>query len=352
MSVIKIEKALKLDKVIFVDVRTEGEYEEDHILNAINMPLFKNNEHNDVGTIYKMQGKHEAIQKGFDYVSYKLKDIYLQAAELALNYDNIVIYCARGGMRSGSIVNLLSSLGVNVYQLEGGYKAYRNFVLEYLRHVMDTKNFVSVHGLTGTGKTDLLHLLDEKGIDVLDLEGIAKNSGSTFGFITFDKKPPSQKNFETKLFESIFFSKENYIFVESESKRVGSVTVPNEIFEAMTREGHHILLECDIENRVDRLCRDYIYDKDEGNILILKECINKFRKRLGNKVVDDYIDLLESGEYKELVKRYLLEYYDPLYMHSVEKYKYSKIINFNDTQKALEDVIDLYESILEGESEC
>ncbi len=70
----------------------------------------------------------------------------------------------------------------------------------------------------------------------------------------------------------------------------------------MTREGHHILLECDIENRVDRLCRDYIYDKDEGNILILKECINKFRKRLGNKVVDDYIDLLESGEYKELVK--------------------------------------------------
>lgn len=86
-----------------------------------------------------MQGKHEAIQKGFDYVSYKLKDIYLQAAELALNYDNIVIYCARGGMRSGSIVNLLSSLGVNVYQLEGGYKAYRNFVLEYLRHVMDTK---------------------------------------------------------------------------------------------------------------------------------------------------------------------------------------------------------------------
>lgn len=150
----------------------------------------------------------------------------------------------------------------------------------------------------------------------------------------------------------VYFSKENYIFVESESKRVGSVTVPNEIFEAMTREGHHILLECDIENRVDRLCRDYIYDKDEGNILILKECINKFRKRLGNKVVDDYIDLLESGEYKELVKRYLLEYYDPLYMHSVEKYKYSKIINFNDTQKALEDVIDLYESILEGESEC
>ena len=118
----------------------------------------------------------------------------------------------------------------------------------------------------------------------------------------------------------------------------------------MIREGHHILLECNIENRVNRLCRDYIYDKD--NIDVLKECINKFRKRLGNKVVDGYIELLESGKYKELVERYLLEYYDPLYMHSVEKYKYDKVINFNDTQKALEDVMDLYESILEGEKEC
>lgn len=352
MSVIEIEKALKLEKVVFVDVRTEGEYEEDHILNAFNMPLFKNNEHNEVGTIYKMQGKHEAIQKGFDYVSYKLKDIYLQAAELTANYDNIVIYCARGGMRSGSIVNVLSSLGVNVYQLEGGYKAYRNFVLDYLRNIMNTKNFISVHGLTGSGKTDLLHLLKKKEIDVLDLEGIAKNSGSTFGFITFDEKPPSQKNFETKLFESIFFSKKDYIFVESESKRVGSVTVPNEIFDAMIRDGYHILLECDIDNRVNRLCRDYIYGKDEDNILVLKECINKFRKRLGHKVVDEYIDLLELGKYEELVKKYLIEYYDPLYMHSVEKYKYNKIVNFDDTQKALEYVIGLYESILEGEKKC
>lgn len=124
--------------------------------------------------------------------------------------------------------------------------------------------------------------------------------------------------------------KENYIFVESESKWVGSVIVLNEIFEVMIWEGYYILLECDIENRVDRFCRDYIYDKDEGNILILKECINKFRKRLGNKVVDDYIDLLELGEYKEFVKRYFLEYYDLFYMYLVEKYKYSKIINFND----------------------
>ena len=130
MKKINIEEALKLDNVIFIDVRTEEEHAEDNILDAYNMPLFNNEERAEVGTIYKKQGKHEAIQRGFDFVSYKLKDIYLKATELANEYDNIVVYCARGGMRSGSIVNLLSSLGISVYQLDGGYKAYRNYVIE------------------------------------------------------------------------------------------------------------------------------------------------------------------------------------------------------------------------------
>ena len=106
MKTIKIEDALKLKNCIFIDVRTESEYKEDHILDAFNMPLFKDHEHCEVGTIYKMQGKNEAIQKGFDFVGYKLKDMYIQVTSLASEYDNIVIYCARGGMRSGSVCNL------------------------------------------------------------------------------------------------------------------------------------------------------------------------------------------------------------------------------------------------------
>lgn len=352
MKTISAERALRLKNAIFIDVRTESEFNEDNILNAFSMPLFKDNEHNEVGTIYKMQGKHEAIQKGFDYVSYKLKDIYVQAMALASEYENIVIYCARGGMRSGSVVNLLSSLGINVYQLEGGYKAYRNYVLKYLDDIMKTKNFIVVHGLTGAGKTDLLNILEEKNIDNIDLEGIAKNSGSTFGFITFDEKPPSQKKFETKIFEKIFFSKTDFIFIESESKRVGHVLIPNEIYEAIIRDGYHLLLECSVENRVKRLCRDYIYNRDENNIEVLKDCILKFKKRLGNEKVNEYIELLYSGKYEELVEKYLVEYYDPLYNHSVQKYKYNKVINFDNVDEAIKEVIEFHKAATEGAIQC
>lgn len=348
---VEIEEALNLEKVIFIDVRTESEYEEDHILNAINMPLFMNDEHKEVGTIYKMLGKHEAIQKGFDYVSYKLKDMYLELSKLANEYDNMVVYCARGGMRSGSITNVISSLGINVYQLEGGYKSYRNFVLDYFKIAMDKKKLISVHGLTGVGKTDLLHMLEDKGIDVLDLEGLAKNSGSIFGFITFDVKSPSQKMFETEIFEKLYFSKEDLIFVESESKRVGHNSVPNEIYESMVGDCYHIILEVNLKNRVERLCRDYIYFKNEENIDDLKECINKFRKRLSNKVIDEYLELLDTKKYEEVVERYLIEYYDPLYMHSIEKYEYDEVVSFDDETKALDKVLDYYNRLLINQKE-
>lgn len=352
MKTISVENALKLENTIFIDVRTESEFDEDNILNAFSMPLFKDNEHNEVGTIYKMQGKYEAIQKGFDYVSCKLKDMYIQAMALANEYDNIVIYCARGGMRSGSVVNLLSSLGINVYQLEGGYKAYRNYVLKYLDTIMETKNFIVVHGLTGAGKTDLLNILEEKNIDNIDLEGIAKNSGSTFGFITFDEKPPSQKKFETKIFEKILFSETDYIFIESESKRVGHVLIPNELYEAIIRDGYHILLECSVENRVKRLCRDYIYNRDKKHTEVLKDCIVKFKKRLGNEKVNEYIGLLDSGKYEELVEKYLVEYYDPLYNHSVQKYKYNEVINFDNVDEAIKEVIEFHKAATEGAIKC
>lgn len=347
MKTISVKNALELPSTIFIDVRTEAEFNEDHMMDAFHMPLFNDDEHKDIGTIYKMQGKQDAIQKGFDYVKDKLKHMYMEVLSLANEYENIVLYCARGGMRSGSLANMIATLGVNVYQLEGGYKAYRNFVLDYFKTVMDTKEFIVLHGLTGVGKTDMLLMLEEKGIDIIDLEGIAKNSGSTFGFIMFDEKPPTQKKFETKLFERLYFSKSNYIFIESESKRVGHVNVPHEIYEGIVRDGYHILMECSVKSRVDRLCRDYIYtDKKKPEALI--ECMNKFRKRLGNAKVDHYIELFNEGKYEELIEHYLVEYYDALYGHSVEKYKYNKVVNCDDMEKSLELLIDFHESAKEG----
>ena len=212
---------------------------------------------------------------------------------------------------------------------------------------MDTKEFIVLHGLTGVGKTDMLMMLEEKGIDIIDLEGIAKNSGSTFGFIMFNEKPPTQKKFETNIFEKLYFSKSNYIFIESESKRVGHVNVPNEIYEGIIRDGYHILLECSIKSRVDRLCRDYIYTENK-NFEALIQCINKFRKRLGNAKVDYYIELFNEGKYEQLVEHYLVEYYDALYGHSVDKYKYNKVINCDNMEQSLLELIDFHKAAKEG----
>ncbi|GAA0100651.1 tRNA 2-selenouridine(34) synthase MnmH [Paraclostridium bifermentans] len=347
MKTIDIKSALDLPNTIFIDVRTQAEFEEDHIRDAFHMPLFNDDEHKDIGTIYKMQGKQEAVQKGFDYVKDKLKHMYMEVLSLANEYENIVIYCARGGMRSGSLVNMISTLGVNVYQLQGGYKAYRNFVLDYFKTVMDTKEFIVLHGLTGVGKTDALLMLEENGIDIIDLEGLAKNSGSTFGFIMFNEKPPTQKNFETNIFEKLYFSKSNYIFIESESKRVGHVNVPHEIYEGIVRDGYHILLECSVKSRVDRLCRDYIYTENK-NFEALIQCINKFRKRLGNQKVDYYIELFNEGKYDQVVEHYLVDYYDALYGHSVQKYEYNRVLNCDNMKKAVLELIDFHKAAKEG----
>ncbi len=352
MKTIKIEDALKLEKTIFIDVRTEKEYIDDHILNAYNLPLFDNDEYHEIGTIYKKEGKHEAIDKGFDFVSPKLKDMYKIVKELSLNYEHIIIYCARGGMRSSSVANMLSSIGIDLYKLEGGYKSYRNYVLDYLSNIMNEKQFIVLHGLTGVGKTELLVELKKNNIDIVDLEQMARNTGSVFGFITYDDKPPSQKTFETRIFESLYFSKTDFLFIESESKRVGTVLVPNDIYDGIIRDGYHILVECDINQRVKRLCKEYIYERDELNIEELKKCINTFRKRLGNKLVDEYLDLLEKCKYEELVENYLISYYDPLYMHSIKQYKYDKIIDFKEINETLEELMSFHKAAVEGVKQC
>lgn len=352
MKTIKIEDALKLKNTIFIDVRTEREYLEDNILNAYNMPLFNNDEYCEIGTIYKQQGKHEAIDRGFDFVSPKLKNMYKIAKELFSKYDNIVIYCARGGMRSSSVSNLLSSIGIDLYKLEGGYKSYRNYVLDYLDSIMNKKQFIVLHGLTGVGKTELLLQLNENNVDIVDLEYMARNTGSVFGFITYDEKPPTQKTFESRIFESLFFSKSDYLFIESESKRVGHVFVPNNIYDTIVKDGYHILIECDIKDRVKRLCKEYIYNRNENNIQDLRKCINTFRKRLGNNTVDEYLKLLDNKQYEELVENFLVSYYDPLYMHSVNQYKYNDIMKFEDINDITQKLISFHKTAMEGVKKC
>jgi tRNA 2-selenouridine synthase len=346
-NVIEVEDSLELKNRIFIDVRSESEYEEDRIQNSINIPILNDEQRKIVGTIYKQEGKEKAIEKGLELVADKLKDIYIELKKLSNEYDNLIVYCARGGMRSSLLVNFYSGLGINMHKLDGGYKSYRNYVINFLENADENYEFIVLHGLTGVGKTDALKYLEQKSVSSLDLEGLAQNCGSVFGYLGFKEKPPTQKMFETLLFEYIRNSKSKYIFTESESRRIGYVMLPENIYNMTIEKGYHILIEDSIENRVKRLVNQYVNlsYKDDERIL---ESIEKLRKRLGNEKTNYLNEKLHLKEYDAIAKELIIDYYDPLYKYSIDKFKYDYIVDCNEFEKAMNNLVNIHRQLHEG----
>lgn len=341
---INIKNALELEETIFVDMRSQAEFEEDHVENSVNIPLLSNEERNFVGRVYKQESKERAVDLGFLYVSKKLPDIYQKLKELKHRYKNVVVYCFRGGMRSKSIVDLLNSVGMDIYQLEGGYKAYRNYVLESLEELSNQKKFIVLHGHTGSGKTDLLIALKDNNFGILDLEELAKNRGSVFGHIGFGKKSPSQKYFDTLIFNELKKEKKEYIFIESESKRVGNVRVPDAIYEKIENADYRVLIEDLLLNRVKRLVKQYVNCKFSTKENIL-ESIKHLKKRISNETMEKWLNYVESDNHEELAKELLEFYYDPLYKYSIEKYKYDCKVKLDVFENGLKELIKFYSSL-------
>jgi len=346
MTIIKTDKALKMETSIFIDVRSPKEFEESHVVNAINFPVLDNFERDVVGKIYKQYGKKEAISKGLDSVGDKLKDFFDQIRLLQKEYNNIILYCARGGMRSETLYSFAKSIGIsNIYKLEGGYKAYRNYVIENTNEIIKQITFIEVHGRTGCGKTKILSSLKELNIPSIDLEDLAKNAGSVFGSVPYSEKPPTQKMFENLLFEEIK-EKPKYVFIESESKRIGSVTLSNDFFEQMNN-GFHVLVETSIQNRIDIIRELYKPELKNSKINL---AINNLRKRLSNNVVDSLLNELENENYDEVI-RYLIEnYYDSLYEYSIKKLnKYDLEIYYKKVEDATKELKNYYEEVIKIE---
>jgi tRNA 2-selenouridine synthase len=335
LKVIDIEKALTLKNTLFIDVRSPLEFEEGTIFTAKNIPILDNEERAIVGTIYRKENPEEATAKGLDFVSTKLPNLYQTMKEYSMEYDYIVIFCWRGGMRSKSVCNLLSMLNVkNVYQLRGGYKSYRQYVMDFLENKMSQYKFIMMHGLTGVGKTHILDELEAIGEPVLNLERIAKNSGSVFGNIVFNGKPPSQKDFESLIFHVLQDAKEKYVFVESESKRIGSVMVPETVYHQMI-EGYHILIKTTLKNRIKIILEDYAHHLEINHFKIV-ESLNYLRKRLGNKAVDQLIYKIDEKDYTYVVEYLMKYYYDPLYNHSIKKYEnYDLVIDYEKIENTI-----------------
>ena len=339
-NLISTKEALSLPNPIFIDLRSEDEFSEAHIPGAINIPILKNEERSEVGKIYRNKSIEEAKILGLHYASYKLEEIYRKVLGLKRKYDNIIIYCWRGGMRSRAFCNLLYTLGTKgVYQLIGGYKAYRKFVLDFMDNGIKKYKFIVLHGLTGVGKTIIINKLEGAKISTVNLEKLAQNSGSVFGDILFKGNPPSQKQFESLLFHKLYNTNNRLVVVESEGKRIGSISIPDSMVRLM-EEGHHILIRTSLKNRIKNIHHEYVKEDLHIDDKLIK-CINYLNKKLGNKNVDMLANKIHSKDYDFAIKYLINNYYDPLYKYSINKLdKFDLSIDYDNIDDAVISVKD------------
>jgi tRNA 2-selenouridine synthase len=310
---------LRTESLVF-DVRSPGEYTHAHIPNAYSLPLFTDEERKVVGTAYKQESKEKAIKIGLDYFGPKMRAIVEEVEELTKNTNKkILVHCWRGGMRSGGVAWLLDLYGFEVYQLSGGYKAYRNWVIGQFEKPYD---FKVVSGNTGSGKTYLLHKLENNGLQIVDLEGLAKHKGSALGGIN-QPPQPSQEMFENLLAEQL--AKKNIerpILLEDESQRIGNLNIPNIIWQKM-KESDLGYLQIPFDERLKFLVKEYGDLPQEE----LKNAVLRIQKRLGGLETKNTLRHLEDNDFSGCFG-ILLRYYDKWYekgLNAKEKGKIFKL---------------------------
>jgi len=307
---ISVNEALELDEALLVDVRSEKEYLADTIPGAVNIPVLNNEERAAVGATYRKDGPEQAVQLGLKLVFPKLTEKLSAVGKLACG-RKIVVFCWRGGQRSELMALFLDIMGYPVYRVAGGYKAYRQYVNEYLNQQELPLRAVVLHGLTGVGKTDVLVQLEKKGIPVLDLEGLARHRGSVYGKIGLPPSP-SQKAFEGQIVQLLRKACRKGVFVvECESRRLGNLLIPPLVMEFI-RRGERVLLYTSLENRVKRIRE--VYAGGPGlSIEELQRATTSLVKRLGRARVENLNRLLEEKNFDCVISFMLKYYYDPLY---------------------------------------
>jgi len=297
-----------------IDVRSPGEFEEDHIPGAVNLPVLDNEERARVGTIYKQVSPFEAKRLGAALVSRNIaRHLEGHLADKPKKYRPLV-YCWRGGSRSGSITHVLRSIGWQAAQLEGGYKTYRAAVLADLDRLPGQLHFTVVCGPTGVGKSRFLRALKELGGQVLDLEALAAHMGSVLGAYP-EQEQPSQKYFESLVWDALRrFGADRPVYVESESKRIGNLHTPEILLRSM-RASKCLNLEAPAAVRVALLKEEYAHFlADPGR---LNEQLDRLVALRGGDVVAGWKQLAEAGRWDDLVGELLELHYDPAYRRSL-----------------------------------
>ncbi|MGL5318380.1 MAG: tRNA 2-selenouridine(34) synthase MnmH [Bacteroidales bacterium] len=302
---------LKLSKEgVIVDVRTPAEFKTGHIIGAVNIPLFSDEERVIIGTLYKQQGKDTAVEKGLEFVGPKMAAFVKEAKQLAKG-KTIYIYCWRGGMRSGSMAWLFRTAGLSVKRLTGGYKAYRSSFVEEVLNLPWQMRIIG--GPTGCGKTEILHELTARGEQVLDIEKLANHKGSAFGSLGQEAQPTTEHFINLLHHAFRQFDPERIVWCEGESHAIGKVFIPKELFEKM-QTAPFIYLTLPIDVRLKRLVKEY----GEFTTEQLSESFRRIERRLGGQHLKAAICYLEEGNIIEAA-RIGLHYYDRSYDKAIEE---------------------------------
>lgn len=333
------------DEYIFIDVRSQKEAFEEPMIGSVNIPVLLNEERDVVGTLYVRESAEAAKEQGIEFISRRLPEIFKQVQELYRNKHGkkLVIFCARGGMRSGSLHSLLNSLGINCYKLEGGYKAYRSFIINKIEEFSKEIDFIVLYGNTGVGKTEMLYKLEEKGYDVLDLEGCANHRGSILGGVGLGDCN-TQKRFDALVYDKLRHRNSNIVFIEGESKRIGRILIPDPLFEKMY-EGAKLKISADPEVRAERLVKEYTAFENVNEQL--DEALGVLKKHISPERVEQYKDLVAKGDYKKVALELMEKYYDPRYGTSAKKKTFRNELEINDIENELFKLEEIYKEISE-----
>jgi len=319
----KYPEILPIDQVMarldhfdaIIDVRSPSEYALDHLPNAINCPVLDDEQRITVGTMYKQVGSFEAKKVGAAMVSKNIGH-HLETLWLEKPRDwKPLVYCWRGGNRSGSLATVMAKVGWPVVQLDGGYKAFRAQVNAELEQTPQL-DFRVICGTTGSGKTRLLDTLESIGAQVLDLEQLAAHRGSVLGNLPCQPQP-SQKAFETSIWDRLRrFDPALPVFVESESRKVGSLRVPGALMERM-RASPCVAMQVSRENRVQLLIEDYQHFA--CNAPALNAQLEFLVQLHGSEKIRRWQDMASAGNMPELVDELLVDHYDPAYLKSIHR---------------------------------
>ena len=296
-----------------IDVRSPAEFAEDHIPGAISAPVLDDAERAQVGTLYKQVSPFDAKKLGAALVA---KNVAQHVESLFTGKDKSwhpLVYCWRGGKRSGAMAHILREIGWKADTLEGGYKAYRRWVVQELDKLPERFHFRVIHGPTGSGKSRLLSALRAAGAQTLDLEQLAAHRGSVLGNLP-GRPQPAQKMFESLLLKELAaLDPSAPLFVEGESKKIGQLQVPEALMDRM-RASPCVVLHADLEVRVSLLLDEYRHFLNDRHSLDAQlDCLAGLH---GRERIAEWKALAARGAWREFVSRLLVEHYDPAYRRS------------------------------------